>query len=258
METNINEIATALAKVKFGPIKKTKSVRVQTRTGGSYTFDYSPLEEIMGAIRQPLADQGLTLTQSINPEATQCLTTLMHSSGQSMVSSVPMTQPVAYDSKGERRQPTNQEWGSAISYSRRYGITLILALSPDDDDDANIADGNTVLPAVTGVAAKVSKVTPLDGAGDELSEERKASVRSYANLISNSHAAGNLVQVMSLYREVEDMEEINYLFLKLDSKVRAAIKKQESEERRNQAREFQSVEKTDRESTMAAIEKKFE
>ena len=33
--------------------------------------------------------------------------------------------------------------GSCITYQRRYAIGAILCLNIDDDDDANIASGNT-------------------------------------------------------------------------------------------------------------------
>lgn len=39
-----------------------------------------------------------------------------------------------------------QGFASGVTYARRYGLCLVLGLAPEDDDDANVADGK---PAAT-------------------------------------------------------------------------------------------------------------
>lgn len=136
--------ALALAQAEFTPIRKDKTVRVKTRSGGEYTFTYATLDAIMTMVRGPLAKQGLFVVQSVvNEEVHQgnavlreelLETRLVHSSGEWISSTIPIM--VA---EGEN---TNQAYGSGLSYARRYGVAPLLALVADEDDDGNAAAGN--------------------------------------------------------------------------------------------------------------------
>lgn len=134
---HITEIAKALSKAQgeFAPILRDKTVTVATRTGGTYKFSYAPLESIMAAIKKPLADNGLALTQTIvrQGETDYARTTLVHASGQTLP---PVDVPILV------REPGPQAYGSGLTYSRRYGITMLLCICADDDDDGNGAEGN--------------------------------------------------------------------------------------------------------------------
>lgn len=133
----ITEIAKALSKAQgeFAPILRDKTVTVATRTGGTYKFSYAPLESIMAAIKKPLADNGLALTQTIvrQGETDYARTTLVHASGETLP---PVDVPILV------REPGPQAYGSGLTYSRRYGITMLLCICADDDDDGNGAEGN--------------------------------------------------------------------------------------------------------------------
>jgi hypothetical protein len=134
-------LATALAQFQGSgyAIPRLRTVTVESRkTGTSYTFDYAPHELIVAAIRKPLADNGLSVSQPLatTPEGRPGLrTVLMHTSGESIESVFPL--PI---SDGM----TAQELGSAITYIRRYALSAILGLATEDDDDGNRASGNTV------------------------------------------------------------------------------------------------------------------
>ena len=56
-------LAAALAKAQseFPPIPRDKTVTVQTKAGGSYTFSYAPLDTVLGAVRGPLTSNGFQL-----------------------------------------------------------------------------------------------------------------------------------------------------------------------------------------------------
>lgn len=135
------QVAGALAKAQgaFKTIEKNKTVKVKTRTGGEYTFAYAPLETIMSAVRGALTEQELGLTQGVvvNDRGEEMLrTTLIHASGQWIANETPVL--VAAGENGA------QAYGSAITYSRRYGITQLLCVCADEDDDGNAAEGNGV------------------------------------------------------------------------------------------------------------------
>jgi hypothetical protein len=92
----------------------------------------------METVRPALAAHGLAVVQGVvHPETGEggrlvgimVETRLVHTSGEWLASVVPV--PVA---KGDAHG-----LGSALSYGRRYGISALLALSTDEDDDGNAA-----------------------------------------------------------------------------------------------------------------------
>ena len=129
--------ALAAAQAEFPAILKTKTVRVQTKTGGSYTFDYAPLEAIIDAVRKPLSDHGLAIAQPLTHlDGRPALRTiLMHESGGSIEDVTPVLV-----------SGTMQEQGSGITYMRRYTLTSMLGLASEDDDDGNHAAGHGATP----------------------------------------------------------------------------------------------------------------
>ena len=94
---------------------------------------YADLGSVWDAVRPALAKNGLTVTQfpdSINGEP--ALTTmLIHQSGQWMKA----TYPLVVAGKDENAQG----YGSAITYARRYGLSAVLGVIADADDDGNSA-----------------------------------------------------------------------------------------------------------------------
>lgn len=132
----IAELAKALAQAQlaFDTIKRDRIVKVQTKTGGSYTFAYAPLDTILAAIRPALAQHGLALVQAshITDGAEFLRTTLLHSSGEHVANDT----AVLVSDRGP------QAYGSALTYAARYGVTRLLCLASEEDDDGNAAEGN--------------------------------------------------------------------------------------------------------------------
>ena len=130
----IDKLAIALAKFQ-GSLEQpslNSEVEVETKTGGKYKFKYADLSECKRAAKQPLAENELAVCQLIEDDYS-IRTILLHSSGQWISSKV--------------RMPSNtadaQSIGSAITYAKRYAFCAILGIVADDDEDANIASGNT-------------------------------------------------------------------------------------------------------------------
>jgi len=131
-----NELFAALAKAQaaFDPIQRTRTVKVQTKSGGSYEFSYAPLDEVLRATRQALAANGLSVSHpcEIKEGVTLCCgTRISHASGQWAESCLEVNRPSAL-----------QEVGSALTYMRRYTLTGLLGVVADEDDDGNAASGN--------------------------------------------------------------------------------------------------------------------
>lgn len=225
---SIKELASALAKVKFGEIGKSKSVKVQTKTGGSYSFQYAPMEEIMSAIRGPLAKEGLSLVQSVDGTLAKVVeTTLLHASGEWISSYSPVILPQKFDNQGKPIDTTAQEMGSAITYARRYGVTLACCLVADEDDDANIADGNKV-ETVKSKEDSPGKIVDQTLSMEGLPPEVQKAIREEAIKIGvDFHQVGAKAALGSwnAFKATAGEQEIEACWQHIDSKVRSGIKK---------------------------------
>lgn len=133
-----DQIATALCKAQQAITNppRNREVAVKTKTGGTYKFRYATLDAIIDHVRQPLTENGLWFTQTLaNGDGKyKLVTTLLHASGQTLSSETPLLVQGA----------GNQEFGSALTYMRRYALTAMLGIAADEDDDGNHSDGNTV------------------------------------------------------------------------------------------------------------------
>jgi hypothetical protein len=120
MSDEISQLATALATAQ-GQIEDA----VKDTKNDFYKSKYADLSSVRAAVRQPFADNGLsvaqfprTVTGGIEVE-----TVLLHKSGEFMSEVLFM--------------PTKHEphpIGSGISYARRYALMSIANLAADDDD----------------------------------------------------------------------------------------------------------------------------
>lgn len=121
MSSDINELATALAKVQ-GVLEGAHKDGVNPH----FKSQYATLASTWEACRKPLADNGLSVVQTfeIEPEGVVVITTLLHISGQFMSGRLFL--------KPQKNDP--QGIGSAITYGRRYGLAAIVGISPEDDD----------------------------------------------------------------------------------------------------------------------------
>jgi len=134
----IDQIATALAVAQgqFVNPPRNREVEVQMKAGGKYSFTYATLDTVMDMVRGPLAANGLALCHSLaeDDKGPTCVTRLIHTSGQWVETWFPII--VAEDANA-------QGWGSGVTYARRNGLLILLAVAADQDDDGNNACGNS-------------------------------------------------------------------------------------------------------------------
>jgi len=131
--------ALALAQAKIKAPERNREVKVTPKSGGQgYSFRYATLDHIIEIVREPLTSNGLWFTQILKLDqmsSTYILDTrLMHGSGQWIACQTPLL----FDGGG------NQQFGSALTFMRRYSLTSLLGIAAEEDDDANAADGNTI------------------------------------------------------------------------------------------------------------------
>lgn len=117
----INELASALAKAQAEiqpALKESVNPFFKSR--------YAGLSSVWSACKEALTKNGLAVIQTMDAASghLMLLTTLVHSSGQWIRSSVPVN-PTKNDP---------QALGSAITYMRRYSLAAIAGVTTDDDD----------------------------------------------------------------------------------------------------------------------------
>ncbi len=118
-------INTALAKAQ-GQMK----AAVINKINPHFKNKYADLAAVIDAIRKPFADNGLAFTHTIHAVESNLflVCTLRHVSGEAVDSTYPL--------------PANakpQEFGSALTYGRRYTLSAIAGIAADEDDDAELA-----------------------------------------------------------------------------------------------------------------------
>lgn len=120
----LSKLAMALCKAQgvMEPPTKNKTAKVKMKAGGEYSYNYADLADIMAAVRKPLADHELAISQMINGYT--LVTILLHSSGEYLCSHYDLA-----------RNLLPQEFGSEITYARRYSVCGILGFVAEDDDD---------------------------------------------------------------------------------------------------------------------------
>ena len=120
MSDEISQLATALA-IAQGQIEDA----AKTTKNDFYKSKYADLSSVRAAVRQPFADNGLSVVQFPRtvPGGVEVETMLLHSSGEFMAETLFM--PVKHEP---------HPIGSGISYARRYALMSIANLAADDDD----------------------------------------------------------------------------------------------------------------------------
>jgi hypothetical protein len=152
----IDKLVPAVVSVQQDLVAVTKDAQ-----NPQYRSKYATLTACLDVAIPALTAHGFALVQAggIGPTgAVLVSTTLMHVSGQWMRTTLPM--------RPTERGDSNQALGSAISYGRRYGISLLLSLR-QNDDDGNIADGIVETPVSRKVSPDDQKKSDEDIRGSE-------------------------------------------------------------------------------------------
>jgi hypothetical protein len=123
--------ALSAAQGQYPVIPRDRVVRIRTKAGGEYTFNYAPLDSILSALRPVLCANGLSVMQDIEDGAVS--TMILHSSGEWWRGATVHVTP---------DEPGPKAVGSALTYAQRYSLRAALNVATDDDDDATTAAGD--------------------------------------------------------------------------------------------------------------------
>lgn len=118
---SIKEIIPALLKVQ-GSIGKAR----KDKDNPFFKSKYADLESVWGACHEQLQENKIVVVQTGSEDEGQfyLITTLIHESGEWISSDIPLVM----------EKETMQGLGSAITYSRRFGLSAILGILQEDDD----------------------------------------------------------------------------------------------------------------------------
>lgn len=125
---------------------------------------YADLSSVWTAIREPLTENGLSVIQTVSaPEGQEAAgivlitTMLLHESGQWIRDTLTM----------KAKENTPQGLGSTITYGRRYGLSAIAGVAPEDDDGeaASGRSGKSVKEQATQAFQAPPRPAPLTTPG---------------------------------------------------------------------------------------------
>lgn len=116
-------------------------------TNPAFKSKYADLADVVKVVLPALAAQGLAwITRPVMTEDGFVLAyELRHVSGESIVGEWPLPDPT-------KAKP--QELGSAVTYAKRYTLSAVTGIAPDDDDDGNAASTDNAPRAAARVPAR--------------------------------------------------------------------------------------------------------
>lgn len=120
-------LRTFRANLKQPTKKDFKSVKVPTKAGGSYSYDYLPFIKMLEIADEALTDTGLAIVQDTltTDKGAMGMTHIVSDDGGEFIAqSVPV--PTGKDAQAN---------GSAETYALRYSLKAALMISTDVDDD---------------------------------------------------------------------------------------------------------------------------
>lgn len=198
--------ALAAAQGEMEAPKRTKPgvIRGTTKAGRDYEYKYSyaPFEEVVRVIREPLSKHGITYHQGLvsRGDVYFVRTFLRHSgTGQWIASDY----PVIAD------RPGMQGFAGAVTYAKRYGLSLVVGLAAEDDDDGGTAAETDLPPikgfksAAAGLSQQATRAYPKVA---EPSSERQAADEAHKKIAAAIDAAADRIGLLGIYDPTDGKE----------------------------------------------------
>ena len=96
---------------------------------GTRKYDYATLDDVLDAIKPPLNENGMFLTQrTVNGENCLFIQTIVGHGSETLLLD---EEPYEYD-------PNPQEYGKRETYAKRYGLCKAFAIVGDEDTDGDV------------------------------------------------------------------------------------------------------------------------
>ena len=191
------ELATALAafQAEMPIVAKSKTAKVPTKAGGSYSYTYADLADVTEVAMPLLAKHGLSF--SCQPRQTErgyeLAGALLHSSGEREEGALPIA------------GNTPQEMGSSLTYMRRYLLGCMTGIVTDNDDDGTLAQAAAKRKAPAARQSAPPAEKPSD-AVTPAQVTKIAAARSEAGITLRDDALKYVADVIG--REVESRNDL--------------------------------------------------
>jgi len=123
----------------------------------AFKSKYADLADIVKVVLPELAKNGLawTTTPTMQDGEFVLAYRLMHTSGESLDGSWPLPDPT---------KATPQQLGSAVTYAKRYTLSAVTGIAPDEDDDGNHASAKGAPRAAARQEPAVDRVAKAEAA----------------------------------------------------------------------------------------------
>ena len=229
---NIYEALSAL-QGELKPLKKNAKVEFPTQKGGDVKFEYTTLDKIMEYLYPLLGKHGLSVRHEVNTEGVQAI--LTHNTYK--VTEVKKT--TSRDFEGAAKEEVVEtelreenvirsgvvkiasggdmkDVGSAITYARRYTLTMLFGIASEEDTDAPVIEEskkNAQKFAFTRAKDGISKVKTVK----ELEKQMKLIDSDMQKLKDGK--APTLGLPMDDYIELQELAEVRLKELNEDGKT---------------------------------------
>lgn len=198
--------ALCTAQAQMSNPKKDKTATVKTRTGGTYTYNYTTLDAVLDVVRPVLNANGVFLSQfseRLDGETLLLHTRVMH--GEE-VQELDCT-PYQYDNDP-------QEFGKRETYARRYSLLKAFGLAGDDDTDGDTGAGATTANRQHQANRRPSSASDAQSAPQLTPEERRRMMlvkcaELSAKCVENGVNAGATESYMVATFNVESMDQLD-------------------------------------------------
>jgi len=151
--------ALIAARRQFAPVVK----QAKGQVGKDREYFYADLGTLLASTMPPLMDQGLAILQVIDAETATLVTRLVHTSGEWCESAYPL-----------KLDLSPQQFGSLLTYGRRYSLQSLLCLAAEDDDGAGAQPAE---PPAKRKAAALAKLPPK---GPVITDEQRRNLFAIA------------------------------------------------------------------------------
>jgi ribosomal protein L9 len=123
MSEKIESLALALSKAQ-------SNIENVAKDKQAYGYKYADLASCLDAVKKPLGDNGLSISQLVSQEGEKhvLITMLLHESGQWLRSMFSIENVVM------KQCNSLQQLGAGITYARRYALSAMIGLTQEDDD----------------------------------------------------------------------------------------------------------------------------
>lgn len=126
--------ARAKASGEFPKISRNRTATVRMKDGGSYSYSYADLSDVLEAVNPVLAAHGLSVWQF--PRDNQLHTVITHESGETFEAAPWPIKPMP-----KRSLDDCQSYQSAVQVAKRYALSAFLGITTEETVEGNTRTG---------------------------------------------------------------------------------------------------------------------